>query len=205
MTIEREIRILAGLGIEERKDNRPPTLKGYAAVFDTETDIAGLWREKIARGAFADAISKASADVHALFNHDDNVVLGRMKAATLRMSEDEHGLAVEIDPPDTQDARDLIAKIKRGDIDQMSFAFTMRGGVQRWDDSQTPALRIIEKVGDLYDVSVVTRGAYPTTEIGLRCLGDFRDAQRRQHNFSAAALRVRRKIDLGLMIRRTAR
>lgn len=28
MTIEREIRILAGLGIEERKDNRPPTLKG---------------------------------------------------------------------------------------------------------------------------------------------------------------------------------
>jgi uncharacterized protein len=208
MTIEREIRILGGLSIEERKDNRPPTLKGYAAVFDTETDIAGLWREKIARGAFADAISKASADVHALFNHDGNVVLGRMRPGTLRLSEDDHGLAVEIDPPDTQDARDLIAKIKRGDIDQMSFAFTMRGGVQKWDDSQTPALRIIEKVGELYDVSVVTRGAYPQTEVnvdvGKRSLEEYRDAQRRQHNFSAAALRVRRKMDLGLMIRRTA-
>jgi HK97 family phage prohead protease len=208
MKIEREIRMLDGLAIEERKDNRPPTLKGYAAVFDTETDIAGLWREKIARGAFADAISKASADVHALFNHDGNVVLGRMKPGTLRMSEDDHGLAVEIDPPDTQDARDLIAKIKRGDIDQMSFAFTMRGGVQKWDDSQTPALRIIEKVGELYDVSVVTRGAYPQTEVnvdaGKRSLEEYRDAQRRQHNFRAASTRIRLKGNLDLKIRRTA-
>jgi HK97 family phage prohead protease len=209
MTTEREIRILAGLGIEERKDNRPPTLRGYAAVFDTETDIAGYWREKLARGAFADAISKASADVHALFNHDPNLVLGRMKAGTLRLAEDDKGLTVEIDPPDTQDARDLLASIKRGDIDQMSFAFTMRGGVQKWDDGQNPPLRTIEKVGELYDVSVVTRGAYPTTEIGVRAgirdLDEYRDAQRRQRNFSAAALRIRRKLDLDLTIRRTAR
>lgn len=204
MTIEREIRILHGLEIEERKDNRPPTLKGYAAVFDTETDIAGLWREKIAQGAFADAISKASAEIHALADHDTGRVLGRMKSGTLRLSEDDHGLAVEIDPPDTHDARDLIASIKRGDIDQMSFAFTMRGGVQKWDVSQTPPLRIIERVGELYEVSVVCQGAYPSTEIGLRSLGDHRDAQRRQKNFSAAAFRIMRKMNLGLVARRTA-
>ena len=205
MKIEREIRILDGLGIEERKDNRPPTLKGYAAVFDTETDIGGFFREKIARGAFADAISKASADVHALFNHDDNVVLGRMKSATLRLSEDDHGLAVEIDTPDTQDARDLIAKIKRGDIDQMSFAFRVRpGGSDKWDYSQDTPLRTIEKIGELFDVSVVTRGAYPTTEIGLRSLNDDRDAQRRQHNFRAASTRIRLKMNLDLKIWRTA-
>jgi len=208
MTTEREIRILTGLKIEERKANQPPTLKGYAAIFDTETDIAGLYREKISKGAFSDAISKASADVHALFNHDDNVVLGRMKTGTLRMAEDERGLGVEIDPPDTQDARDLIEKIKRGDIDQMSFAFTMRGGMQSWDDGQTPPLRTIQKVGELYDVSVVTRGAYPTTEIGVdagkRSLEEYRDAQRRKSNFSAAALRIARRIDLDLKIRRTA-
>ena len=90
----------------------------------------------------------------------------------------------------------------------MSFAFTMRGGVQKWDDSQTPALRIIEKVGDLYDVSVVTRGAYPTTEVnvdaGRRSLDEYRDARRRQHNFSAAALRIRRRMNLDLTIRRMA-
>ncbi len=205
MTSDREIRLACGLGLETRKASAPPTLRGYAAVFDAETDIAGMWRERIARGAFADAISKASADVHALFNHDPNLVLGRMKAGTLRIVEDDKGLTVEIDPPDTQDARDLIAKIERGDIDQMSFAFTMRGGRQTWDDSRKPPVRTIEKVGDLYDVSVVTRGAYPTTEVGVRSLGEYRDAQRRQHNFSAAALRVRRKMDLGLTIRRTAR
>jgi HK97 family phage prohead protease len=205
MTSDREIRLACGLGLETRKASAPPTLRGYAAVFDAETDIAGMWRERIARGAFADAITKASADVHALFNHDPNLVLGRMKAGTLRIVEDDKGLTVEIDPPDTQDARDLIAKIERGDIDQMSFAFTMRGGRQTWDDSRKPPVRTIEKVGDLYDVSVVTRGAYPTTEVGVRSLEDWRDTQRRQHNFSAAALRVRRKMDLGLTIRRTAR
>jgi len=174
-------------------------------VFDTETDIAGIFRERIARGAFADAITKASADVHALFNHDPNLVLGRMKAGTLRMVEDEKGLSVEIDPPDTQDARDLIAKIERGDIDQMSFGFTMRGGVQSWDDGRQPAVRTIEKVGDLFDVSVVTRGAYPTTDVGVRSLDEYRDAKRRHHNFSAAAIRIRRRMDLGLRTRRTAR
>jgi uncharacterized protein len=204
MTVEREIRLLAGLCVEQRRASQMPTLRGYAAVFDTETDIAGYWREKLARGAFADAISKASADVHALFNHDPNLVLGRMKAGTLRLAEDERGLTVEIDPPDTQDARDLIAKIQRGDIDQMSFAFTMRGGVQTWDDGQSPPLRTIEKVGDLYDVSVVTRGAYPTTEVGVRSLQAWRDDQRRQHNFHAAAFRLRLKADLDRRIRRTA-
>jgi uncharacterized protein len=205
MTIEREIRLACGLGLEQRKASAPPTLRGYAAVFDTETDIAGVFRERVARGAFTDAITKASADVHALFNHDPNLVLGRMKAGTLRMIEDEKGLAVEIDPPDTQDARDLIAKIERGDIDQMSFAFTMRGGKQTWDDSRKPPVRTIEKVGDLYDVSVVTRGAYPTTDVGLRSFHEYRDARRREQNFSAATLRIRRRMDLDLTIRRTAR
>lgn len=207
--IDREIRILAGLGIEGRKDNRPPMLRGYAAVFETETDIGGYWREKVARGAFADAITKASADVHALFNHDPNQVLGRMKSGTLRLAEDERGLAVEIDPPDTQAARDLIASIERGDIDQMSFAFSMRAGAQSWDDSQNPPLRTIQKIGDLLDVSVVTRGAYPTTEIGVdagkRSLAEYRDARQRAHNFKAAGLRLRLKKDLGMRSsRRTA-
>jgi HK97 family phage prohead protease len=200
--LEREIRLLSGLALEARRDNGAPTMVGYAAVFDTETDIAGIFREKILRGAFADAISKASADVHALFNHDDNLVLGRMRSGTLRLAEDQKGLKVEIDPPDTQDVRDLMVKMKRGDIDQMSFAFTMRGGVQTWDESREPPLRIIERVGELYDVSVVTRGAYPTTEVGVRSLEECRKA--RQPAFRPAALRSRLARTLDLKVR-TAR
>lgn len=193
----KEIRVLAGLEIEQRADAKPKMI-GYAALFNVETDIGGFFREKVAPGAFADAIK--NSDVHALFNHDDNIVLGRAKSGTLIMAEDARGLKVEIDPPDTQDVRDLMAKMKRGDIDQMSFAFTMRGGIQQWDESGETPLRIIEKVGDLYDVSVVTRGAYPTTEVGVRSLADFRAAR----NFQAASVRVRLKGTHDLMSRRTA-
>lgn len=198
---QREIRLLSGLSVEERAkgDGAAPMIVGYAAVFDTETDIGGMFCEKIAKGAFAEAITRS--DVHALFNHDEDVVLGRLKAGTLRLAEDDVGLRVEIDPPDTQDARDLMASMKRGDIDQMSFAFTMLGGVQTWDDTGDLPCRTIEKVGELYDVSVVTRGAYPTTEAAVRSLED----ARREKNFQAAALRIRRKMDLEQKLRRTAR
>ena len=194
----REIRIISGLKLETRSDTQAAKLVGYAAVFGEATDIGGMFREVIAKGAFAEAIS--SSDVHALFNHDENLVLGRAKAGTLRMSEDAHGLKVEIDPPDTQDVRDLLVKMQRGDIDQMSFAFTMRGGVQTWDDSAEPPLRTIEKVGELYDVSVVTRGAYPTTEVAVRSLAEHRKTK----NFSAARLRKSRQLDLERKLRRPA-
>ncbi|HHW13481.1 MAG TPA: hypothetical protein GXX28_00935, partial [Firmicutes bacterium] len=67
------------------------TIVGHAAVFDTITDL-GWFQERVARGAFAESIRVD--DVRALFNHDPNIVLGRNKAGTLRLSEDETGLAV---------------------------------------------------------------------------------------------------------------
>lgn len=200
---DREVRLLTGLSIEERDagDGAKPRIVGYAAVFDTPTDIGGYFREQIRRGAFGDALKHS--DVHALFNHDESVVLGRMKAGTLRLAEDARGLKVEIDPPDTQDARDLMAKMKRGDIDQMSFAFTLRGGKQEWDESGDLPLRTIVQVGELYDVSVVTRGAYPTTEAGVRSLDEARKEQKRK-NFTAAAHRLRMKTNLDVKVRSKA-
>lgn len=202
--MQRESRLIAGLALEERSDSgdESPRLVGYAALFDVETNLAGVFREKIARGAFVEAIGKS--DIHALFNHDDNIVLGRMKSGTLSVAEDEKGLKVSIIPPDTQDARDLLVKMKRGDIDQMSFQFTMAGGKQSWDDSIEPPLRTIEKVGELYDVSVVTRGQYPDTEVAVRSLQEFRKmkaASVASRNFSAANLRIRRKMDLEQRLR----
>lgn len=190
-----EIRVLASMQVEERAD-KAHKLVGYAAVFDQETDIGGQFREIIRRGAFAEAIKRD--DVHALYNHDYAFVIGRMKAGTLQISEDDHGLRVEITPPNTQTARDLTENIRAGNIDKMSFAFTMEGGKQVWSDTGKTPLRTIEKVGALHEVSVVPRGAYPTTEIGLRSLEDFRRDKRR-HNFNAAALR--RAMKLGLDFR----
>lgn len=163
MTLER--RALTA-PIEVRAADASRTISGYAAVFNSETDIGGYFREKIAPGAFSKAVS---ADVRALFDHDSAHVLGRTKAGTLRLREDDHGLAVEIDLPDTSVARDLAASMERGDIDGMSFGF--RVTKQQWDEAQDPPLRTIQEV-ELHEVSVVTFPAYPDTEIALRSLDE---------------------------------
>jgi hypothetical protein len=152
-----------------RADDKPKIV-GHAAVFNTETDIGGYFREKVAPGAFRDAIGRD--DVRALFNHDPNFVLGRNKSGTLRMAEDDVGLAVEIDPPDTQIARDLLVSMERGDISQMSFGFMVRK--QQWEeDDKGVVTRTLIEV-ELFDVSPVTYPAYPTTDVGVRMMQEYK-------------------------------
>lgn len=141
------------------------TLRGYAAVFNSEADIGGYFREVIAPGAFADSLT---ADVRALIDHDSGRVIGRTKAGSLRLSEDERGLAVEIDLPDTSDGRDLAALVERGDIDGMSFGFSVRK--ETWDETQDPPKRTIQAV-ELFEVSAVTWPAYADTELAMRSRG----------------------------------
>ena len=153
-------------------DDSVRRLVGHAAVFNIRTDIGGFFEEQIRPGAFSEAIR--NDDVRALIDHDSSLVLGRNTAGTLQLSEDDRGLRVEITPPDTQIARDLIVSMERGDINQMSFGFSMRGGIEEWDETGEIPLRTIEKVGRLIDVSVVTFPAFPDAEVGLRSLNHFR-------------------------------
>jgi len=138
---------------------------GYAAVFDEVTNIGGMFDEVVRKGAFARAI-KEKQDVRALWNHDANFVLGRTKAGTLKLEEDRKGLWIEIDPPNTQAAHDLMESMKRGDVDQMSFAF--RAVEETWTERKDEAtLRELKDV-DMYDISAVTYPAYEGTQVGLR-------------------------------------
>ena len=144
------------------KDGAAPTISGHAAVFNTETDL-GYFSEQVAPGAFTRAI--VEDDVRALWNHDANFVLGRNTSGTLRLCEDETGLAVEIDPPDTQWARDLVTSMQRGDVSQMSFGFQVIS--EQWEarKGKTDLRTIIEC--RLFDVSPVTYPAYDTTDVGI--------------------------------------
>ncbi len=151
-----ELRVV-GEGAEIRK------ITGHAAVFNQLSDDLGWFREKIDPGAFRDTIPVA--DVRALMNHDPNYVLGRNKAGTLTLAEDERGLAIEITPPDTQWARDLMTSMDRGDIDQMSFGF--RVIKERTEGTFEDPVRVLEQV-ELFDVSVVTFPAYPQTTAEVR-------------------------------------
>lgn len=149
---------------EQGEGGQAARLTGYAAVFDQLSVVLyGMFRERIARGAFASSLGD---DIRALWNHDTNLPLGRSKAGTLRLEEDSHGLRVEIDPPDTQVGRDALESIRRGDVDQMSFAFDVLE--DEWDqDDQQQLIRTLRKV-KLYEVSPVTFPAYTGTTVSAR-------------------------------------
>lgn len=176
MKQERRVFALQNVKFETRADGEgaeKPVIIGHAAVFDQLSEDLGGFREKIAPGAFAEAINRD--DVRALFNHDPNFVLGRNKAGTLRMTEDAVGLRVEIDPPDTQIARDLMVSLKRGDISQMSFGFIVEA--QAWEEGEDGKVtRTIKKAG-LFDVSPVTYPAYPQTDVAVRSLEEFKNSK----------------------------
>ncbi len=145
-------------------EGESPKLTGYAAVFNSLSEDLYGFKEKIAPGAFADTIQKD--DIRALWNHDKNYVLGRTKSGTLRLEEDERGLKIEIDPPDTTWANDLMASIDRKDVNQMSFGFhAIR---DTWDDQDKKMpVRTLEEV-KLIDISPVTFPAYKSTQIQTR-------------------------------------
>lgn len=146
-------------------DGKAPKITGYAAVFNQITELWPGFREKIARGAFTEAIK--NDDVRALYNHDPNKLLGRTKSNTLRLWEDDHGLGYEIIPPDTDTAREVLTLIKRGDMSQSSFGFNILKRTMEIDEEKDEMTRTIEKV-QLFDVSPVTFPAYPQTEVHVR-------------------------------------
>ena len=146
---EIERRAFTVAGLEVREDDDTPTIKGHAAVFNSLSEDFGGWREKIAPGAFTEALSD---DVRALFNHDPNYILGRTPN-TLRIAEDARGLAVEIDPPTSQMSDHVLSAIRRGDVTQMSFGF--RTVDDMWERSDDGDIRTLLKV-ELFDVLPVT-------------------------------------------------
>lgn len=158
----------------ERRDGEKPKIVGHAAVFNQRSEDLGGFREQIAPGAFADAIKQD--DIRALFNHNPDHVLGRNKAGTLALREDDTGLFIEITPPDTQLARDLVISMERGDITQMSFGFRVRANGYNWaEDADGTVVRTLTAVR-LFDVSPVTYPAYPQTDVAVRSLEQWRGA-----------------------------
>lgn len=168
---ERRQFIVDKLQVETREDGKR-RIMGHAAVFNQLSEDLGGFREQIAPGAFEEAIK--ADDVRALYNHNPDHILGRNLAGTLKLSEDARGLAIEIDPPDTQIARDLLVSMERGDINQMSFGFSVKPNGQNWaKNDEGQVIRTLTRVR-LYDVSPVTFPAYPQTDVAERALTAWR-------------------------------
>lgn len=163
--LNREARAFKAPELRITRDGERPVITGHAAVFNLLSEDLGGFREIIEPGAFDRAIA-GKDDVRALVEHDPSKVLGRTKTGTLTLSQDDRGLAVEIDPPRTTIANDLLESIRRGDIDSMSFGFlTIK---DKWElregGSQVRHLISVE----LLDVSPVSFPAYPNTAVAVR-------------------------------------
>lgn len=135
-------------------------LSGYAATFNDPTAIGG-YIERIAPGAFTRSLA-SGRDVLALLDHRPDVLLGRTRSSSLKLSEDAKGLRFELSLPDTAAARDVIALAERGDLGGMSIGFVATD--EAWDGN-TRELREIE----LHEISVVQSWpAYQSTSVSLR-------------------------------------
>lgn len=147
--------------LDLRQADNGTTLYGYAALFDSPSEPMPFI-EYVRRGAFSKTLNDG-ADVRLLIDHE-GVPLARTKSGTMRLVEDERGLAVEADlDPMNPDAARVISAMSRGDLSQMSFAFrTIKD--QFSDDRMVRELREVQ----LYDVSVVTFPAYEQTVAEIR-------------------------------------
>jgi len=164
---EQELRTAYGESVEtrvmelraEEASEGKMILEGYAARFNEVTDL-GFFKEQIQPGAFGDVMAD---DVRFLLNHK-GMPLARTTNGTLSMEVREDGLWTRAELNETQTARDVYAAVQRGDISQMSFAFTIA------EDSHDKEsnVRTITKVKRMYDVSAVSFPAYPTTTIEAR-------------------------------------
>ena len=128
--VERRFFTIQDMKLEKRADAETlPKITGYAAVFNKYSVDMGF-REKIAPGAFSSALK--ISDARALYNHNPDYVLGRQSAGTLTLREDDKGLWMEVSPPNTSYARDLVENIRLKNIKEQSFGFTVNS--DSWEE-----------------------------------------------------------------------
>lgn len=149
------------------------TLTGYAAVFNVDTIIdswEGRFVERIAPGAFRKTLRERGDKIKVLFNHGFDPQIGdKPLGKPARQEEDSHGLAVEVPLDDTSYNRDLVASLRSGALDGMSFRFSVKR--EKWDDADaddaTLPVRTIQEV-TLFEYGPVTFPAYEATTAGVR-------------------------------------
>jgi HK97 family phage prohead protease len=143
------------------------TIGGYAAVFNKRSDDLGGFYEVIAPSAFNESRGRGFPGLVALYNHDQNILLGTTNARTLRVDVDKVGLAYEVDLP--QARSDLYELVQRGDVSKSSFAFQVVGKEgDQWEMDERGLVRRTLLNAQLFDVSPVNTPAYQDSSVGLR-------------------------------------
>lgn len=162
--LKKQVRSLGKLQTRDNSTDDEMKIAGYFVVFNTETEIYDGMFEEISDKAFKDI---ELTDIRALADHDTAKVLGRTKSKTLTLKVDEKGLFGEITiNPEDSEAVNLYQRVKRGDIDQCSFGFSILNETMEQREDGTTKWTITEI--ELFEVSVVTFPAYSDTSVEAR-------------------------------------
>ena len=157
-------------------------ISGYGLKFGVEYDM-GWFTEEIG----LDALNNADlSDVRILLNHDPNIILGRTKAGTAKVTIDETGLYYEAELPDSPNGQNVRVALERGDISQSSWGFMLKYEKDEMPDEWTRKNgkdhRVIKRVYQVFDASPVTFPANPDTTAAKRSKEQF---EKKQTNINA--------------------
>ena len=175
---ELERRLIAeapGLEVRQNENGRT-VIRGYAALYNSDSQDLGGFVERITPGAF-DAVLAKNPDVFGRYNHDR--LLARTSSGTMKLELDERGLRYTIYPKPAD--ADVVQSIERGDVRGSSFAFRTGGSNERWfKDDAGRMIREIRSFDFLGDAGPVDNPAYPATEafVSRRALEMARNEQR---------------------------
>ena len=162
--MEKEIRLLGGSELRAGGDSRK--IEGRSIVFNSLSQDFGGWKEEISPDAISDEIINAS-DILFLLNHSDSRgILGRKRKGSGSLSTEirEDGVYFSFDAPQTSLGDELLEYLRRGDITQCSFAFTVDD--DDWKEQEDGTyIRTIKKFHRIYDMSAVYTPAYTDTEV----------------------------------------
>lgn len=177
----------------EHNDDHGDYITGRPIVYDSATDIDGIFEETICRGALEET---DLTDVRFLVNHDiSKIPLARSRRnnsnSTMQLSVDDKGMEIRVnlDTENNSEARALYSAVKRGDISGMSFMFGIEQ--ERWEEAESNyPKRFIEKISTVVEVSAVTFPAYEDTEISARNKEALDSAKRALENARAKSNQV---------------
>ncbi|EOS8267635.1 HK97 family phage prohead protease [Bacillus pacificus] len=167
---------------EVNEDDGKRTISGSIKYNNESAEMRDWWGdsfvEEIAEGAFDESLKVR--DVVGLWSHDTSQVLGNTKSKTLRIENDKKELRFELDIPNTTVGNDAWELIKRGDVDGVSFG--MKVTKDKWSSEERENGKIYKRSilnAELYEISPVAFPAYPTNEVSVRSLDDFKAGEKR--------------------------
>lgn len=169
--------------VEKTEEN---IVEGYALKFNTESRNLGGFIETITPEALEGV---DLSDVRCFLDHDSSKLLGRTSSGTLKLNVDETGLYFRCVLPNTSVGRDAMELVTRGDLNQCSFGFTVEQDT--WAKGNDIMMRSINKIGNLFEISLVSIPAYDDTDV--------RVAQRSMENATNELEKRKLQLELDLL------